>query len=102
MARFSVKCQYVGKAWVQKKREITDEDVEEAKRTGTFPSICFGKLSYLKYQAKLFWEMNYLQLDDLIALHRNSRYTLPGKRINFSNLKYNDEDQDGDKTGMET
>lgn len=85
-----------------KEREITDEDVEEAKRTGTFPSICFGKLTYLKYQANLFWEMNYLQLDDLIALHRNGRYTLPGKRINFSNLKYNDQDQDGDKTGMET
>ena len=80
-----------------KDREITDEDVEIAKRTGNYPFTCCGKLSYLKYQTDICWEINYFQLDDLIALHRNGRYVFPGRRIDFSGLKYKDQYQDDDK-----
>ena len=46
-----------------KDREITDEDVEIAKRTGNYPFTCCGILSYQKYQTGICWEINYFQLD---------------------------------------
>ena len=72
---------------------ITDDFAEKARLHGDYGFCgydCYGKLPYLKYEKELRWEREYFRLDDMIALHRNGKYTLPGKRINFQDLKYAD------------
>lgn len=77
--------------------EITEETAERARMEGGYtriPGNYYGKLSYLKHETSFAWEREYFHLDDWIALHRNGKYTIPGKRINFQDLKYAGEDND--------
>ena len=48
----------------------------------------YGKLRCLENDPKLFLGHYIFGLDDLIALHRNGKYVLPGKRIDFEDPQY--------------
>lgn len=80
--------------------EITEEIAEQARMDGGYgrlPGEYYGKLSYLKHESDFMFEPILFHLDDWIALHRNGKYTKPGKRINFQELKYvDDENSEGD------
>lgn len=76
--------------------EITEETAERARIEGGYkriPGHYYGKLSYLQHETEFGWEPEYFRLDDWIALHRNGKYAIPGKRINFQDLKYADEEK---------
>lgn len=90
------------KSFKKKPIQYTTDEVAERARLdggyGNFQRHVYGKLPYLKFQKESLWERGYFRLDDLIALHRNGKYTLPGKRINFQDLKYVDESEDEGKS----
>ena len=48
----------------------------------------YEKLRCLENDPKIFLGHYIFGLDDLIALHRNGKYVLPGKRIDFKDLQY--------------
>ena len=50
-----------------------------------------GKLPTLRYLIhSIIYEPDCFRLDDLIALHRGGKYTLPGRRVDLSWLQYAD------------
>ena len=74
------------------KREISKEIAEEAQMNGGYSSHqLFGKFPYLQYECD--WTVVRAPLAELLALHRNGKYILPEKRLNFQNLVYIEDDE---------
>ena len=70
---------------------MSDAEFATIVRTNERHRCCHGKFPSLRYLIdSITYEPEWFKLDDLIALHRAGKYTLPGRRVDLSWLKYAD------------